>query len=521
MNLDHLRKSDNSPLPAETPPSPPPLLEALTASGDLASVAETSWLRGLKEITDAAEQSARLMDLVGRLVLTDATGRSCFVWDEQLDRYRGPYSRTATPKALLQLCPSLAKKLVDRAGKPAPPEEVFHSCSRIVKDLRYVAGLPGGEYSPETETLRIPAAPWAEDLIPEENPRIAGWLRVLTGDSEYLHGKLLDWLATFRTVTLPTTALYLYGESGIGKGLLVDGLARLYRSQAKITYRAITGDFQDLLLRTGLVVADERLISAGLHQDSDSARFRSLVGDRHHVINLKGLPATSLEGALRIIITANNARAIQIAEALDPDDVDAIARRLLVLPAGRAAREYLDSLGGNAETVAWVAGGALARHVLWLEKTRTVIPGSRFLVELNPESLVGARDIADPRRLEILDLLCRYLELYDPLRRPPPPGTPSLGGVSNVAGILVVPSPSGSPPQDVLVNSTSLAEVLPRLSPGDRGSPRTLGLVLASLGGSVRERVPGTPLLGYRVPGKLLLSRHPSPRVFEILEKTP
>jgi hypothetical protein len=166
--------------------------------------------------------------------------------------------------------------------------------------------------------------------------------------------------------------------------MLAPALARLFESRSYVRYEHVTSDFNDGLLDSALVLADERMPDQAGRRGTPSAVFRELVAADQVDINGKGTKKQRIRMAPRILITANNATAMNFTrEEFTSQDVHAIADRILrICPDDGmvGAAGYLREIGGRITTEAWVRGDGLARHVLWLEQTRTVIPGTRFLV---------------------------------------------------------------------------------------------------------------------------------------------
>lgn len=82
-----------------------------------------------------------------------------------------------------------------------------------------------------------------------------------------------------------------------------------------------------------------------------------------------------------MLVTANNADALGIDEALSPADYEAVVSRIGYIATGKDATAYLEALGGRTATEDWVSGDRIAKHLLWLRDNRPVAPGKRFLVE--------------------------------------------------------------------------------------------------------------------------------------------
>lgn len=230
-----------------------------------------------------------------------------------------------------------------------------------------------------TRTMRIACCHMA-DIRPQRHPEIEEWLIALAGEHE---DRLLDWLATADRLTSPTSALYLEGPRGIGKGMLAAALARMYNGTPVDFMTAI--DKFNMELRDCPIVWIDESVEASRRV---SGAFRSLITEGHRKIEQKYMPSAKLEGCVRLVICANNPEAIKLTGRHTKDDVEAIKQRIFHLTASGDAARYLARLGGReyTEAEAWVAAedgvpGKLCEHLRWLQMTRQVERGDRLLVE--------------------------------------------------------------------------------------------------------------------------------------------
>jgi len=113
--------------------------------------------------------------------------------------------------------------------------------------------------------------------------------------------------------------------------------------------------------------------------------FRNLVANSDHSINRKNQPVVRVQGCARVIICANNDRALQFNNSLTEEDLQAIVSRTLYIEAQPTAATYLRNLGGRQATKEWVMNGnspgRIASHIAWLAQNRVVRYGNRLLVE--------------------------------------------------------------------------------------------------------------------------------------------
>lgn len=479
---------------------------------------------------DGARAVEEMAELVGRLVLTDATAKLYWIWHEKKKHYTGPYAYSIMRNVLQESSPVLAtsydieqqvrsKKKSEKGAdeeekdtkekKRTPPtvlynndilreaSTVFQICGKVVDRVEYVAGLDKPEYDRFRNTLRVGVAQFRTDLKPSRCEAVKEWLALLGGEQT---PKLLDWLATFRQVTRPTCALYVEGVSSAGKELLARGLSQLYVSRQYCRYEEMVDSFNDLLLDSSLVYADEKMPDQGMKRGAPSAVFRSLTATDSFTINAKHAAKVSVRMCPRILITANDSKALNLlAEGLEQDSVEAIAKRILhVCPKDRlvGARDYLKALGGRRETEKWVDGDLLARHILWLEQNHEVKAGDRFIVEGGGESVT--RLIVGREMDRVLEALAIYCSRYKTL--PSEDAKPTVGIPPRLARSKgVVPEIRG-----VFVQASALADYWTVLLPREKVAPSSheIGRMLANLSG---KRIEKGGNKGYIVPKEAIL----------------
>lgn len=294
------------------------------------------------------------------------------------DGYQGPFPT--------DLVPARARDVLDESGvtlmrfsrgewAPKPTAALLHEYGTVPRSTEFTLV---GETRLESDlllykALREPA------ILPEFNEEIATWLCLLAGGPGPLHEAFLDWLATFRQFERPTAAPFLRAWPGVGKGLLIDGLASLFAAAKAVPFGEAISPFNGMLALCPLVVADEGLTAPPGVNAVDE--LKKLVGDSAFRVADKNIRATTLRGCVRVVLTSNHHGGFKFGRELTEADVAALDQRVLMLAPGGQTADYLASIGGRAHTEAWVQGGGFARHVRYLEDARVVEPGSRFLVE--------------------------------------------------------------------------------------------------------------------------------------------
>lgn len=265
--------------------------------------------------------------------------------------------------------------------RPAKVPDILRKHSTVARKSVADVTIRRTRFDPRDECLYEACCPLRDDLEPAYDERVEEWLRLLGGEQE---GKLLDWIATITRLDRPTCIVYLAGKASAGKNMIVDGLARLWSREGATDMEAIAGNFNADLARCPLVVADEHLPQV----KGISAFLRSLVGTSTRTLQRKYMPNMTLRGCFRVMMIANNDDMLHTVsnEEHSAQDLEAIALRFLYVKVGEPPKAYLESIGGRGNngrpgTSRWVDEDVIAKHALWLKKTREVHPGSRFLVE--------------------------------------------------------------------------------------------------------------------------------------------
>lgn len=259
-------------------------------------------------------------------------------------------------------------------------------------------------YDPVTRSLIEAPCP-LRPLEPAYSPEVQEWLELLTGSAKEV---LLDWLAVVTDLTEPCAAVYFDGAPGVGKTLLADGLARLWTTTARPTpLDNAMGPFNDALTSCPLVLADEQ-IPKDARGRTRTADLRQFIQARTRTLNRKFLPSATLEGAARLIITANNRELLLSQEHLTSNDIRAITNRLIYIQCDASSGEYLQSLGMDTVRT-FVTEDKIARHALWLRDNRRVQRGKRFYVEGHDSDLHRSLTVGAGLRSAVCHWLVAYL----------------------------------------------------------------------------------------------------------------
>lgn len=305
--------------------------------------------------------------------------------------------------------PELVETVRVLAGEKENAAPVLKTFCRRVDERIYSYLDDGTEWVPKDAnggvvTIACGALRQAEPVYDE---RVDRWLGLVAGDQQ---AKVKDWIASSSRLDRPTAILFVVGRDSIGKQMLMSALAWPFGGHA-VSYDNIAGsNFNSALLNCPFVHVDERVNVHGKHH---SGKLRSLISEDRHTLTAKFKAPSTLLGCPRVVVTANNADALQIRESLNKADHRAIGRRILVATASPLAADYLESLGGRDGTHDWLhdgeEAGRVPKHFAWLAANRTVTPGSRFLVEGDPDAWMASMHTRQGPEWEVLLMVVHAL----------------------------------------------------------------------------------------------------------------
>lgn len=255
----------------------------------------------------------------------------------------------------------------------------------------------------ETEVLRQ-GLRMDPEIKPLFDADVEKWLAAYGGDQL---DDLKRWIAACRADRLkaPARALAVVGKKGLGKSLVAFALARLWNADA-VPADVLCQRFNGALEYCPIVLADERL-----PEELTGEAFRQVIAARRHSIEPKGKERHTLEGCIRMVVTANGIDKLHLLGSKGRDDVDAIADRffLLHIPEERAQACYdaqqglLDADGSTIDIT------RMAAHFRLIQETVEPAAG-RFIGTIGDggarEATLGAETERAP---EIFDVLRAFM----------------------------------------------------------------------------------------------------------------
>ena len=258
-----------------------------------------------------------------------------------------------------------------------------------VREIRY-------SYTIEHTVLKrgvliVRAAP-VRDLTPAYSETVERGIDALCGGHA---ASFRHWVGGLLRQDKPCRALILSGDRGLGKSMLLDGLARLWFHGKAEMHHVVGRRFNDSVLETPYVVADDS--TAPSEQGLSLAMYlRQAVSERTQKFEKKHLDIAKIDGSLRFAIGTNDAMELvqgAVSHKLNDASVAAFAERLLHIPlqAEGAGWWMRDMLPGETEaerTERLVSGDEIAKHALWLmQQPENMQPRGRFWLEAADESL--------------------------------------------------------------------------------------------------------------------------------------
>jgi hypothetical protein len=232
-------------------------------------------------------------------------------------------------------------------------------------------------FDSETKTMIEAVCPLRPSLKPKYDPQIDQWLQYLTGPN---YEKTIDWMSACPQLDKLLCVIYFHASKGSGKSMFAYGMARLWTTSQPSDLGLILSDFNEALVDCPLIFADEQL-PRKYKWESITPQLRAMMSVMSRTLKRKHKTPSELQGAVRLIMAANNEFLMDSNEVATGDDLDAMAERFLYIKVlGDKAANYLKELGKEIVGPWWTRG--IAEHALWLMENHVIKnPGARFTVE--------------------------------------------------------------------------------------------------------------------------------------------
>jgi len=303
--------------------------------------------------------------------------------------------------------------------------------NRHVSVVPYCAGIVGTagsvvrDLGTDSATFQFKMYSRRTDIDPQWSDEVDAWMAATFGEA---YEEVKNWIAhALNFEGGGICALSINAPPGIGKKLLLEGLAECIDTKAVASAKELTGRFQSMMLSTPFLSINEGLPKVSRDGSNDPAdSFRALIAGDTHKVEQKGRGIISIHNPMRIVITANNDRILQDLygnQDLSPQDRAALGKRILHFDLGAEGEAWLRRKGGMAYTGnpqrRWIRGDdgrqshwLMARHFLMLYKHRLPVPiGNRLLVEGDPDSgIVREMAVSSGGSPEIIEVIVRMTE---------------------------------------------------------------------------------------------------------------
>ncbi len=334
------------------------------------------------EKKDKAKSYAESEDYLPPLVYKDQV---YFVLNPDTGNYHYTNNSNAVPSLLEKGSHVTGVEVRGPKGAFLAMNELIAQYGEICEQIVYVLGSENPTFFNKEQRILYIKTGKAIEIEPEFNEEIDKWLYYLTAaDSGNTadYEALLDWLATFLMLHRPTCGMYIKGKKGSGKGMLASALSAFFGTSPVSLGEALSG-YNDGLINMPLVYQDEQAPSIK-NMQSD---LRSLLANSEHRLGGKYKGSMSLRGCPRLLVCANDMKAIPIDPKLTAESMQASIERIRFIQCSPKCAEYLESLGNYDYTLEqnWVSDGykpgKIAKHVAWLMQNRQVeTRGKRFIV---------------------------------------------------------------------------------------------------------------------------------------------
>lgn len=253
-------------------------------------------------------------------------------------------------------------------------QELVQDYGQIAVHVTYDMNAQKAAWDVKTATLTVAPSP-RRVIAPAFHPEVDLWLRMLGGEA---YPYLEQWIAYSTRIDKPCVALFLEGPPHAGKGLLAQGLSRLWTTSGPSPMTELFSAFNAGVMHCPLVFADETMPR---QLRGRTAELREIIQSTQRQLNAKFMPLATLAGAFRVLIAANNRNVLEGEDVLTQADIAAIAGRILHVVVPGNETDWVAFFKAHPSTD-WVYGDKIAGHALYLAG-HVEVPANapRFLIE--------------------------------------------------------------------------------------------------------------------------------------------
>jgi len=326
-------------------------------------------------------------------------GTTCYVMTRsgRYDSLGVPFSSLVARIRHLGMEDMIKTRTINSQGKEKaiPSQELVNNHGIVVSAIEGRPCIEGGYLEPRgnESALIIPTYRRRKDIPAKFSADVDAWLRKLAGTRYLDLNEWIAWALAFEQGSI--CALSISGSPGVGKKLLLQGLAETLETCEIATAEDMTGTFNYGLFRTPFLNVDEGWPSS-LGRSDPADAFRHLVTGQPVMVNRKHLAPIKVFNPARVILTANDLgiiRRLGEGKNLTPEALQGLAQRIRHIKVGMDAMIWLSERGGMRFTgrpgARWIQGDTgepsdhiLASHFLYLYNRRGErSPGTRLLVD--------------------------------------------------------------------------------------------------------------------------------------------
>ena len=253
------------------------------------------------------------------------------------------------------------------------PAELVAEYGQSCYTIQFSTHLQQYNIDPSKQVLHAPLFPHPV-IVPEKSELVEGWFDACCADETPEKRKMLDrWVGWATDLSMPLSLLLLVGPPDTGKSLFAQALATYWNrpcATAEIVFDTFSGED---LCDSPVIFADEYF------PGDKTMKLRSILSMKQHRLNRKYMQVATVLGHYRLVVTANNDSTLlgMQKQALNPDDLLAVAKRVFYLKLSEKAAEYLDKVG-TERIKQMLESGEFARHAAYLKEQARFTQPARF-----------------------------------------------------------------------------------------------------------------------------------------------